>query len=138
MFARRRNADPEVLVAETEAVLAGRYAELLAADQRPVPPWAWTNILAHATAEALDEVSLPTLPAPGPHRAWWHARTYLAGEVLEAGRRCGSLARVQREALVPVELTLMSAPPAEQPTPGDWVRTVTAALDHHPHPRDHG
>ncbi|HEY8547948.1 MAG TPA: hypothetical protein VIL36_22975 [Acidimicrobiales bacterium] len=130
MFARRRNADPNVLVAETEAVLAGRYADLLVADNRPVPAWAWTNALAHATEETLDEVSLPDHPGPvPPHRAWWHARTYLAGEVLEAGRRCGSLARVQREALVPLELALMATPDHEQPTPADWVLQVTSTLD---------
>jgi len=132
MFTPRKKGS-DVLVAEIEAVLSGTYLELLVADDRPVPPWAWTNALAHGTEEVLDALSMPSTQRGDARRAWWHARTYLAGEVLETGRRCGSLARLQSEVLIPFELGLVSGPQPRHPSPVDWVARITTALDDHLH-----
>ena len=131
MFGRRRHRDGEVITA-SEALVDGRYAEHLAGRRCAVPVWAWTNLLAHATDDQLRHAA-SVRPTGSLRRAgaWCHARTYLAGEVLDAAARRGSLRSVQAEALVPLELDLMARPASEQPTPAQWVTGVLAALSEH-------
>ena len=62
-----------------------------------VPAWAWTNLLAHGTAEDLrTESGSPRLRGVGKYRQWRQARSYLAAEVLDCTGPCGSLLEVQR------------------------------------------
>jgi len=135
MFGRSpRRGNPEELVADAELVLAGRYADHLLEHRRPVPAWAWTNLLSHACAEDLHHARIAHMSrAVGPSAVWLSARAYLAGEVLDAAARHGSLDQLQAEALVPVELALMTDAKADhdEPAPSEWVSAVLSALAKH-------
>jgi hypothetical protein len=122
----------EDILPEVESLLDGRFVEYLERRGRPVPPWAWINLLAHGTEEALRTA------AASRHRpfldvnVWRHARGYLAGEVLEVADRRGSLAVLQATVLVPLELDHLAAPPSRRTRPGPWAAGVLRALeDHH-------
>ena len=126
MFQRGENVLPEI-----EALLGGTYVEYLEHRGRRVPPWAWINLLAHGNEEALRS-------ATRAHRRpflnvslWRHARSYLAGEVLEVARHVGSLEVVQATALVPLELEHLAAPPSLRTRPGQWAGWVLAAIEDH-------
>ena len=56
---RRRKIDlfAGELVAECAAFVRGGYAPYPAERCRPVPVWAWTNVLAHATEPELEELA---------------------------------------------------------------------------------
>jgi hypothetical protein len=116
---------------EPEALLVGTYVEFLERKGRPVPRWAWINLLAHGDEEALRRA------AGARHRpfldvnVWRHARGYLAGEVLEAAHRAGSLATIQAAVLVPLELDHMASPSSWRPRPGQWAAWVLAAMENH-------
>jgi hypothetical protein len=119
---------------EPEALLGGAYVEFLERRGRQVPRWAWINLLAHGDEEALRRA------AGARHRpfldvnVWRHARGYLAGEVLEAARRAGSLAAVQTAVLVPLEVHHLGAPSSWRPRPGQWAAWVLAAMEKHSRP----
>jgi hypothetical protein len=49
MWRRKTQPVADELVAECSAFLRGGYASYLVDRCRPVPVWAWTNVLAHAT-----------------------------------------------------------------------------------------
>jgi hypothetical protein len=126
-----RDVDPEErdLVRECEAFLSGRYVEFLLDREDYVPPWAWTNLLAHGSVEQLR--------SPGTSFAvnwadvlepWLKARAYLAGEVLETAHRYGPVLRVQRRALIPLELKLASRSRPVVVGPSEWVTMVLGAL----------
>ena len=135
MFGRRHHrGNPDELVADAEIVLAGRYADHLLEHRRPVPAWAWTNLLSHASAQELHRTRISHMRrAVGPCAVWLSARAYLAGEVLDAAARQGSLEELQAEVLVPVELALMSEADVEhaEPAPSEWVSAVLSALAKH-------
>lgn len=120
--------DTELVVAECEAVLSGRYAEHLEDRQRRVPGWAWLNLLAHGTAEDLQSAN--GRGGPAATQRWRDARAYLAGEVLGAVAPGGAtLGNLQRDVLVPLELRLASPERTSVPTPGELVSCLLAALD---------
>lgn len=129
MWFRDGDPDGRELARECEAFLDGRYVEHLLDRGNHVPPWAWTNLLAHGSEEELRSpattmsVNWADLLEP-----WLQARAYLAGEVLDAAHREGSLNRVQRRVLIPLELKLTSNPAAKYLTPSDWVTAVLTAL----------
>jgi hypothetical protein len=57
-----------------------------------VPPWAWTNLLAHGSVEQLRTVSLEEHFRSGDeYREWREGRSYLATETLAAARSFGPL-----------------------------------------------
>jgi hypothetical protein len=126
MFGRDENVLPEL-----EALLRGAYVEYLERRGRPVPPWAWINLLAHGSEDTLRSA------ARSRHRrfldvnVWRHARGYLAGEVLDAARRTGSLGAFQAAVLVPLELSHLAAPPSRRTRPGQWAASVLAAIEAH-------
>jgi hypothetical protein len=122
-----RRDDPEAagLVEECEAFLAGTYAELCESRGERVPVWAWMNLLAHGTEEQLRTNVVPH--TSGSH--WHQARRFLAGELLDAstsGRV--SLADLQRDVLVPIELDVLSCRGADQWQPGQLVSGLLDAL----------
>lgn len=127
---RRGNArtDGVELVAACEAVLAGRYPEYLAACREPIPVWAWTNPLGHASEERLRTMIATRGRAIGPAGRWLHACCYAAGELLDVAERHGPLAELQAAALIPLELELMSRRDVERWKPSSWVTTVLAVL----------
>ncbi|MDA8301258.1 MAG: hypothetical protein M0005_06865 [Actinomycetota bacterium] len=128
---RLRRAGQE-LSADCEAFLSGRLAERFGSGVTSVPAWTWTNLLAHGSEEDL-QAELRRSAAPGlGERRWRRARTYLAGEVLREARSSGSLARLQREVLVPLELDLARSSEVVAWWPAQWVAAVERAL-HQPH-----
>jgi hypothetical protein len=62
---------------------------------------------------------------------WRQARSYLAGEVLDAADETGSLCALQSEVLVPLELDLVWWIPSRHAVSGQWAARVLAALDDH-------
>lgn len=128
---RRRNTDAlaEQLVAECAAFLSGSYASYLTERCRPVPVWAWTNLLAHATeADLLDLMRAPaSFTRASGH--WAHACAYLAGEVLDLAGRHGPLPQLQTRLLIPLELDLATRTELNAWGPRPWVMAVTTALD---------
>lgn len=122
------------LAAACEAVLRGRYVEHLEERHCRVPAWAWVNLLAHGSAEDLENAT--SLAGDGQPQRWRAARAYLAGEILGVADRGGtSLRDLQRDVLVPLELHLASSEPTRGSRPGDLVTGVLAALE--AHERDH-
>ena len=118
------------LVSEAEAFLSGRLvdrAELLC---QPVPPWAWTNLLAHGAEEDLRrESTVDWSLREGRNSLHWHrARAYLAGEVVGCARALGCLRDVQTRVLVPLESELMTSPDTAKMKPAQWVALVEEAL----------
>jgi hypothetical protein len=123
---------------EAEAYLAGRYVDHLVADGQPVPPWAVLNRLAHADHDQLtrlvagEEAGRPA--APRRQTAWAEAERFLAAHLLATGGATPEgLARLQRDALVPLELALIQRGRTERLTSEDVLDAGSAALDsHHP------
>lgn len=121
------------IAAESAAYLMGTYAETMAARGRMVPRWAWTNLLAHGSAddlrrqaEALEEGRLHT-------RAWLGARGYLAAEIVDRLERGESLEELQHDVLVPIERSLMANSHGlmRDVSATQWVANVRAALGAH-------
>ncbi len=128
-WSRRRSRAEAELVKDGEAFVAGGLAERIESRAGTVPAWAWTNLLAHGTEDALrSESSRASPPWGDPAREWREARSYLAVDVLHRAEVNGSLAEVQRVILVPLELKLASSPEAANWKPGRWAMTVEAAL----------
>ena len=128
----RRNTRPvaDEPAAACEAFLAGRYPEYLECRGHPIPPWAWTNPLAHAPEDQLRSMISTRHDAVGSAGRWRRACCYLAGELLDLAERRGPLNEVQTTALVPLELELISRQDVTCWRPGMWVEVVMAALRH--------
>ena len=123
------------LVADCEAFLLGHFADRLEAQAIAVPVWAWTNLLAHATKHELRAEIFATGVARRRTNEWHAARAHLAGEVLEAADRLGTLLTVQSSALMPLELALAARADVESWSCRQWVDTVRASLAHPRTPR---
>jgi hypothetical protein len=122
--------DPD-LAAGLEALLSGAYVEYLEHRGDYVPPWAWTNLLAHAGEDRLRRAATSRDQAFRRNDLWRQARSYLAGEVLDSADRTGSLSALQSEALVPLELDLVWWIPSRYAASGQWAARVLAALEDH-------
>jgi hypothetical protein len=122
--------DPD-LAAGLEALLSGGYVEYLERRGDYVPPWAWTNLLAHADENRLRWAATSRVQALGNDDVWRQARSFLAGEVLDAAGRTGSLFALQSEVLVPLELDLVWWIPTRRAASGQWATRVLAALGNH-------
>lgn len=129
MFERGENVVPEL-----EALLCGSYVEYLERRGRRVPPWAWINLLAHGSEEALRAAARARRRPFLDVNLWRHARGYLAGEVLDLARYAGSLEAVQAAALIPLELEHLATPPSQRTRPGQWAVLVLAAIEDHRRP----
>jgi len=137
MWRLQRNRDetgtPEgqALVAECQAFLVGGYVDYLTGADRPVPPWAWLNPLAHGSEEDVRELAErgPCVPVVDPTTAVWEkALSYLAEELQCLVASGGPpLPEVQRSSLVPLELELAGAG-AEPLAPSDLVAAVMQTL----------
>jgi hypothetical protein len=119
-------------IAACEALLAGRFVEQLEESGSPVPSWAWMNLLAHASEETLRQAALGR-PTGRVRRTdvWQRAQRYLAGEILDAAARGGTLRSLQAQVLVPLELELMTPRRSGPRSPGAWAARVMAALEQH-------
>ncbi|MDY7106269.1 MAG: hypothetical protein S0880_34230 [Actinomycetota bacterium] len=122
-------------MADCEAMLTGAAAERLMRTGRPVPPWAWVNLLAHGSAADLRRP--PMMAASLAERPWCRARAHLAGQLARTvDADVAPLARLQREVLVPLELALLDDP-SIAPSPTAVVHLVLRALDPHGRLRRH-
>ena len=119
------------LVTECEAYLSGRYAEYLGEAKRPVPVWAWLNVLAHGSEE---DVAALAAGEPHPSISLWHqALAFLAQELMnQAARRGRRLADLQRSTLVPLELELAGKGAQSPVELARFVSRVLSALAQRP------
>src|SRR5579875_3380858 len=126
---RRRQRQTQAVVADAVAFLRGDLAERWEDELGYAPAWVWTNKLAHGTEAELRAEPEGTRPAGGGSGdRWRRARAFLAREVLESAARYGSLAALQRDVLVPLELELSSSSKASSYGVAEWVDSVEAAL----------
>lgn len=101
---RRTQAEAKALVAETDAFLHGRYAELVESTDEQVPVWAWMNLLAHGSLDALRNEERQLRQTKG----WQLSRAFLAGEIVDRiDSGSVTLDELQRTVLVPLELDII-------------------------------
>ncbi len=125
MMWQRQDPAALTLIDECQAFLDGRFAQVAAADGGYVPVWAWLNLLAHGTDPELRYAADRLADEVG----WAQARAFLAGEVVDivdAGR--ATLAELQHDILVPLELDVLNARTTGLWTPGRLVRGVLRIL----------
>jgi hypothetical protein len=129
----RSTSDEHAVVAEAVRLLGGRAidADL---DGKYMAVWLPVNQLAHADAARLRDITGDWRYA---HPASWTAMlAYLAGQVLVAAPTSAELLRLQREALVPLELQLLDDPAGRPTTPGQLASVVMGVLQSHRIHRD--
>jgi hypothetical protein len=110
------------LVEECAAFLNGRLVDLMAT--RRVPVWAWTNLLAHGSAEQLQAERFAACTDD-----WRRARASLASSLLSVASVYGPLSEIQRRVLVPLEFDLAARPEVEAWGPEGWASAVERALE---------
>ena len=121
-------------VPEAEAFLCGHYARYLLDAKRPVPMWAWLNVLAHGSGD--DILAFAT---NGPRRrslwntnVWEQAVAFLGHEIMSQTTLRGcTLSELQRSTLVPLEFDLAGRDSQTDLSPAEFVRTVLRALAQH-------
>lgn len=122
---QRQDPEGSTLIDECQAFLDGRSAQLAGADGGYVPVWAWLNHLAHGTEAELRSAADQLAERTG----WAQATSFLAGELLDivdSGRM--TLAQLQHDILVPLELDVLNARTTGLWTPGRLVRGVLRIL----------
>jgi hypothetical protein len=116
------------VVAEAERVLAGRTLEGFVARRQRVPAWSLISLLGHATLE-----DLVRLGAPG-HGAdpfgWSGTVARLARDLLRMAGDEATLLRLQRRALIPLELRLLAGELSPPASPADLFNLVNGYLEH--------
>ncbi len=133
---RRRDDDGEDQVAaECAAFLSGTLVERLEADGRAIPVWAWTNLLAHGSAELIAGSNTRPCRHRLLLRSWWTARAQLADLILEMTRGQCTIDELQESVLIPLELDLSSRAEVSFWNHHQWMDTVTDALYYHDHSR---
>lgn len=118
------------MVDDCEAFLLGSYEKHLESQSLPVPVWAWLNVLAHGSADEIRAAADESRVTTG---GWRAARAYLAAELLVAETRGQSLASLQRDVLVPLELQLAARPDVRSWAPPQWVAAVRSSIDTYGH-----
>jgi len=127
---RRNRALAEVdVVAGCEALLSGTYVEFLEHRAHVVPVWAWTNLLAHGSDDALRDAQSSRHARGRRNDLWRAARAYLAGEVLGSVSMSNPLSRVQADVLVPLELSLAADVAVVSWRPRHWVTAVLVVME---------
>ncbi len=122
----------DLLVAECESYLTGRYALDLASRDLPVPQWAWLGMLAHApfallNAWAIEEPLFERWNTESGR--WCHAVARLARELLDTSAAVGEpVEDLQRAVLVQLELD-PDAVAQQAATPAQLVSWVLDDLD---------
>lgn len=114
------------LVSDSEAFLRGRYVERLTERRKPVPVWAWTNLLAHASEPELRAEACSSGPAGRDE--WYAARADLVAQLLSTTGPDRPVDDVQAAVLQPLELRLASRPTVVGWDRRMWSDTVRAAL----------
>jgi hypothetical protein len=97
-----------------------------------VPPWAWTNLLAHGEEQDLRaQTSSRWTELHAINERWRRARAYLATELLVLTPSHGPLVVLQERILRPLELDLAASPESARWGPPEWVVHVSSVLDAH-------
>ncbi len=122
---RARPRSAAAVVAEATAIIEGTVADV-AADTWSPPPWTWINRLAHGSWEDISSLAQGRWRAM---RVWEGATTFLAGEIRTCARTPEGLLRVQRSALIPLELDVLDGQVAAPNTPLELVSMVRGELD---------
>lgn len=126
--ARRTKREPSV-AAECEAFLAGGWVRYLEAHGEPVPSWSWLNRVAHAGESELRVIAGALGATRRDADEWRQASAFLAAEILDfAETKSWDVAGLQREVLVPLELSLLADPSSRQLTSGQLVVRALAAF----------
>jgi hypothetical protein len=115
------------VVAEATATVEGRLRPRRGSDGA-VPPSVWVNELAHASCEDLEALA----GLQPPYVAWEGAISYVASEICARARTVDGLMQLQRNALIPLELDLLSRNVAMPVDPLGLVAMVTSVLDGYP------
>lgn len=132
MWLPKSTPGSRTLIAECEAFVLGKLADHIDGEGRHVPVWVWTNLLAHGSeSDLLTERGFGKQEGTSAVRRWRAARSYLAGEVLDAAERYDSLSALQRDVLAVLESDLASMPDTDWWCPGEWVNCVRARLSMH-------
>jgi hypothetical protein len=128
----------EQLVEETEAYLAGRYLDMARPDTEGTPVWAQLNWIAHAPPGALLERAIG---CGAPDRfigTWaWAVKTLMRELVVLSGGDPQVVLALQRDCVIPVELTLMT-PDCRDVLPADAASLVITRMRAHPRVRSEG
>lgn len=115
---RRIHAEPlqpdESLVIETQSYLDGNYLEIAFNENRDVPAWAWLSVLAHGDEKSLARAATWLSDHPGVRPefdTWGRVLEHVAHQVLDTAVAVGcSLGEIQRDLLIPLELTIINTP----------------------------
>ncbi|MGH7910618.1 MAG: hypothetical protein ACREOV_02735 [Candidatus Dormibacteraceae bacterium] len=113
-------------MSDSEAFLLGHYVERLADRREPVPVWAWTNLLAHASEPELRAAARSSELAGRDE--WRAARADLVAQLLSTSGPDRLVREVQVAVLQPLELRLASRPTVLRWDHRMWSDTVRAAL----------
>jgi hypothetical protein len=115
------------VVREAERMLEGRTLETYIARRKRVPAWSLVALLGHGTRRDLLRLASP-LAAPDPS-GWSGAVAHLARELLAMTGDEPGLLRLQRRALIPLELLLLGGRVSAPATPADLLRMVSGSLE---------
>jgi hypothetical protein len=113
------------IVAEATAIVEGRASDV-APDNWSPPPWAWINRLAHSS---WDDINLMAESRWRAMRVWEGATTLLAYEMRTYAGSPDALLRLQRRALIPLELDVLNGQVRAPDTPLELVRLVRQEMD---------
>ena len=113
------------VVAEATAIVEGRASDV-APDTWSPPPWTWINRLAHSS---WDDINLMAESRWRAMRVWEGATTLLAYEMRTYARTPHDLLRLQRSALIPLELDVLNGQVSAPNTPLELVRLVRQEVD---------
>jgi hypothetical protein len=113
-------------IADAEQHLSGRVLDTLDRWRREVPIWALVSALGHADWDELHRVAAGRRGFD--NSLWLPAVAFLASEIIAMAGNSEGLLRIQREALIPLELALLGDEVQLPPTLGDFVNLVTKAI----------
>jgi hypothetical protein len=122
------------LADEVEAFLAGRLVDHLTAAGQRVPAWAVLNRLAHADRSDLvrfvegANIGWVVHPSSG-QVSWAPAERFVAGHLLVRAPTPEQLGRLQRAALVPLELGLIERTKIERLSADEVLELAAKAVD---------
>ena len=120
-----------------EAFLNGTLAEYWERRGSTVPVWAWTNLLAHGSAEQIADSVIRPQRSRRIARSWRIARSYMANELLEVTDGPRQLRAMQSDVLIPLELEMATLPAVRQWTPRQWIDAIDWAIRSQPTKSDY-
>ena len=129
---RKRAANAVAVAVGCEAFLNGTLAEYWERRGFTVPVWAWTNLLAHGSAERIADSVVRPPRSRRIARSWRIARSYMANELLEVTDGPRQLRAMQSDVLIPLELEMATLRAVRQWTPRQWVDAVDWAIRSQP------